>query len=207
MTPVEVAYSIAVGIGLGLSIAAPPGPVNATIARDTVTRSRTSGMLVGSGAMTADAIFLVITLIVGSAIHLSGTQQGAIFVLGAGVMFLMSFLTIRSFKERDELLQKSESRFEHKSYIAGLTIGMTNPYQIFWWLTAGLSSINLFGPSLIAGFFIGILLWITLFPFLLDLGVKRFSKLYAAVMVFSIATLLIFAIWFLLMGGYLLIAS
>ncbi|MCK4443880.1 MAG: LysE family transporter [Thermoplasmata archaeon] len=204
MSIVEVAYSLILGIGLGLSIAAPPGPVNATIARDTVTRSRLSGMLVGFGAMTADAIFLVITLIVGSAVHLSGIQQGAIFILGAGVMFLMSFFTIRSFRERDEVLEKAESRIQHRSYIAGLTIGLTNPYQIFWWLTAGLSSINLFGPALIAGFFIGILLWIMLFPYLLDLGVKRFSKLYAAVMIFSIATLLIFAIWFAILGGVLL---
>lgn len=157
--------------------------------------------------MTADAIFLVITLIVGSAISLSEDQRGVIYIMGAGVMCVMSFLTIKSFRERDDVLQKAGSRFEHKSYIAGLTIGMTNPYQIFWWLTAGLSSISLFGPSLIAGFFIGILLWITLFPYLLDLGVKRFSKLYAAVMVFSIATLLIFAVWFLLMGGFLLVGS
>ncbi len=205
MTPVEVAYSLISGIVLGLSIAAPPGPVNATIAKDTVNRSRFSGMLVGSGAMTADAIFLVITLIVGSAVHLSGIQRGAIFVLGAGVMILMSFLTIRSFREREDVLERVESKFEHKSYVAGLTIGLTNPYQIIWWLTAGLSSISLFGPALIVGFFVGILLWITLFPYLLDRGVRRFSRLYAAVMIFSIATLLAFAIWFLVLGGFLLI--
>ncbi len=193
------------GIGLGLSIAAPPGPVNATIARDTITRSRLAGMLVGSGAMTADAIFLVITLIVGSAVHLSGVQSGAIFVLGAGVMFLMSFLTIRTFRQREDVLKEKVPEIERKSYLAGLTIGLTNPYQIFWWLTAGLSSISLFGPALVIGFFFGILLWITLFPYLLDLGVKRFSRLYAAVMIFSIATLLIFAIWFLFLGGFLLL--
>lgn len=131
MSPIEALYSLVLGIFLGLSIAAPPGPVNAMIARDTVTKSRLSGVLVGFGAMTADAIFLLITLVVGSAFQLTRIQRGAIFLLGAGVMLLMSFLTIRSFRESGEMLEDEGTKIEHKSYIAGLTIGLTNPYQIF----------------------------------------------------------------------------
>ncbi len=205
MSLVEAIYSIAFGTALGLSIAAPPGPVNATIARDTVTRSRIAGMFVGSGAMTADAIFLVLTLALGSMLLLTTGQKGVLFLLGAGILFLMSYLTIRMFKVRDESLKSKASTTMQMSYTSGLVIGLTNPYQIVWWLTVGLSLINEFGPPVIVGFFIGIVFWITIFPYLLDLGTKRFSKLYAGVMIFSITCLLVFAIWFLIQGVIFLI--
>lgn len=205
MSLVEAIYSIAFGTALGLSIAAPPGPVNATIARDTVTKSRLAGMFVGSGAMTADAIFLVLTLALGSMLLLTTGQKGVLFLLGAGILFLMSFLTIRMFKVRDESLKSKASVTMQMSYTSGLVIGLTNPYQIMWWLTVGLSLINEFGPQVIVGFFIGIVFWITIFPYLLDLGTKRFSKLYAGVMIFSITCLLVFAVWFLIQGVIFLI--
>lgn len=150
--------------------------------------------------MTADAIFLVVTLTLGSLLIVTHGQQGAIFLLGAGILFLMSYLTIRTFRKRDEALKGKGIETGHISYLSGLVIGLTNPYQIFWWLTVGLSLINTFGPAVIVGFFVGIVLWITLFPYLLDLGMKRFSKLYAGVMIFSIACLLVFAIVFLVQG-------
>lgn len=206
MSLLDVALSLGFGVALGLSIAAPPGPVNATIARDTVSKSRLAGMLVGSGAMTADAIFLVLTLALGGLVVLSGTLQGTIFLLGAGILFVMSFLTIRSFRKREDVLKEKASATIRWSYVAGLVIGITNPYQIFWWLTVGLSLINIFGAFVIVGFFVGIVLWITLFPYLLYLGMKKFSKLYAAVMIFSIACLLVFAVWFVIQGSVLLIA-
>ena len=204
MSLVDVALSLGFGVALGLSIAAPPGPVNATIARDTVSKSRLAGMLVGSGAMTADAIFLVLTLVLAGLVVLSGTLQGTIFLLGAGILFVMSFLTIRSFRKREDVLKEETSATIKWSYVAGLVIGITNPYQIFWWLTVGLSLINEFGPAVIVGFFVGIVLWITLFPYLLELGMKKFSRLYAAVMIFSIGCLLVFAVWFVIQGSVLL---
>jgi threonine/homoserine/homoserine lactone efflux protein len=205
MSLIDIAFSLGFGNALGLSIAAPPGPVNATIARDTVNKSQPAGMLVGLGAMTADAIFLVLTLALGSLVVLSGTLQGTIFLLGAGILFVMSFLTIRSFRKREDVLKEEATATTKWSYVAGLVIGITNPYQIFWWLTVGLSLINEFGPLVIVGFFIGIGFWITLFPYILDLGMKKFSKLYAAVMIFSIACLLVFAVWFVIQGSVLLV--
>lgn len=204
MSLVDVALSLGFGVALGLSIAAPPGPVNATIARDTVSKSRLAGMLVGSGAMTADAIFLVVTLALAGLVVLSGTLQGTIFLLGAGILFVMSFLTIRSFRKREDVLKEEASATIKWSYVAGLVIGITNPYQIFWWLTVGFSLINEFGPVVIVGFFVGIVLWITLFPYLLDRGMKKFSKFYAAVMIFSIVCLLVFAVWFVIQGSIFL---
>ena len=46
----EILWAILAGAGIGLSLAAPPGPVNAIIASQTVTRSWRAGILVGMGA-------------------------------------------------------------------------------------------------------------------------------------------------------------
>ena len=205
MSPVEAVYSVGFGVVLGLSIAAPPGPVNATMARDTVMKSRLSGMLVGCGAMTADALFLILVLALGSLLILTRAQQGVIFLLGSSILFLISCFTMKALRERDDVLRAERVAPERMSYIAGLAIGMTNPYQIFWWLTVGLSFVRIFGLLLILGFFLGIALWITLFPSLLDLGMRRFSRVYAVVMIFSITCLLAFALWFLLQGVVLLL--
>src|SRR2546422_7021558 len=63
----EILWAILAGAGIGLSLAAPPGPVNAIIASQTVTRSWRAGFLVGVGATTADTIFLRVSVVAHSA--------------------------------------------------------------------------------------------------------------------------------------------
>ncbi len=65
-------YSLVAGIALGLSLGVPPGPVNAAIAAAAARRSYVDGIKIGLGAMTADATYLVLTLI-GVAVLLTGT--------------------------------------------------------------------------------------------------------------------------------------
>jgi threonine/homoserine/homoserine lactone efflux protein len=65
------AYSLIAGILIGLSLAVPPGPINAIIAAESVKKSYLDGIKVGLGAMTADATYLAITL-VGVAMLLKG---------------------------------------------------------------------------------------------------------------------------------------
>ncbi|MDY6780523.1 MAG: LysE family translocator, partial [Halobacteria archaeon] len=72
-----------------------------------------------------------------------------------------------------------------RSFVKAFGVGVTNPYQITWWLTVGVTlltetSLDLLGrefvvggSEVIAGFFAGILLWITVFPALLVLGRGR----------------------------------
>ena len=52
---------------MGLSLAAPPGPVNAMIATE-ATRSKLHGFSVGLGATTADFTYFVVMLIFGPSI-------------------------------------------------------------------------------------------------------------------------------------------
>ncbi|PSQ07608.1 lysine transporter LysE, partial [Halobacteriales archaeon QS_6_71_20] len=58
-----VAVSLAAGVVFGLALAAPPGPMNAVIAEESVLRGWRAGFRAGLGAATADAVFLVLSLV------------------------------------------------------------------------------------------------------------------------------------------------
>src|SRR3989440_7781910 len=123
-------------MGIGLSLGAPPGPVNAIIASHTVTRSWRAGFLVGVGATTADTIFLAIAFLARSAVAGIGPYVPFIALLGAGVMVYFAWSALRSWRQAPNILASKPD--EHtKSYMTGLSVNITSPYPILWWLTAG----------------------------------------------------------------------
>jgi threonine/homoserine/homoserine lactone efflux protein len=190
----EILITILAGVGIGLSLAAPPGPVNAIIASHTVTRSWRAGFLVGAGATTADTIFLALSVLARSLI--AGIEPFVPFIalLGAAVMAFFAWSAIRAWKRADSLLEFGPE--EHaKSYGTGLSVNLTSPYPILWWLTAGLVLLNQLGPAVLVGFFGGLFLWITAFPLALREAQRRIERTYHAVLLFSIVCLLGFAAW------------
>ncbi len=181
------------GVALGLSLAAPPGPVNAVIASNAVTRSWRSGFLVGAGALTADAGFLTLSVLAHSAIEGVRTLFPFIALLGAAVMSYFAWSAARAWRRIPDAVAPPQARAT--SYLTGLTINLTSPYPILWWLTAGLALIDRLGAAVLVGFFAGVLLWITLFPFALRVAQQRFAETYHAALVFSIVCLVAFAAW------------
>lgn len=188
--------AISAGILLGLSIAAPPGPVNALIAVQAISYTKLNGFLVGLGALTADAIFLIASYYLGSLLFLGGQLKGLFFVISACLMAFLSYLTLKSAWKGD-LLKSSSRKKIRIPYISGLAIGITNPFQISWWMSAGISLISSIGIMIIVGFFAGILIWITSFPLVMNLAGRRFSSLYRAVVISSGLLLAAFSAWFL----------
>jgi threonine/homoserine/homoserine lactone efflux protein len=80
------------------------------------------------------------------------------------------------------------------SYSTSLALGLTNPYQILWWLSAGLSFFTIFGLAAIAGLFMAILVWITIFPLLVRAGYYYGGKIaIIAIKAFSVSILIAFA--------------
>jgi len=190
----EVLGTILAGVGIGLSLAAPPGPVNAIIASHTVTRSWRAGLLVGLGATTADTIFLAVAILARSALAGIGPYVPFIALLGAVVMAYFAWTAARSWRRTEEILESKPE--EHaKSYGTGLSVNLTSPYPILWWLTAGLVLINQLGPTVLIGFFAGLVLWITAFPLALREAQRHIARAYHAVLLFSIVCLLAFAAW------------
>jgi len=191
---IEALVTIFAGVGIGLSLAAPPGPVNAIIASQTVTRSWRAGFLVGAGATTADTIFLALSILARSAVAGIEPYVPFIALLGAAVMAFFAYGAMRAWKRAGAILEPRPE--EHAmSYATGLSVNITSPYPILWWLTAGLVLIGQLGPTVLVGFYVGLILWITAFPLALREAQRRIARAYHAVLVFSIVCLLAFAAW------------
>lgn len=160
-----------VGVVLGLSLAAPPGPMNAVIAEESVVRGWMAGVRTGVGALTSDAIFCALAFGGALAVADSRAVRGAMAFVGGLIMLYFAAEAVRDVSE--------SAPKESYGFRKALAVGLTNPYQIGWWLTAGValvhpSSIEVLGTEIVAGgasilvgFFGGITLWILTFPALL----------------------------------------
>jgi len=179
------------GVVLGITIAAPPGPVNAMAAQQ-ASKSWLSSWLVLLGATTADGFFFVLTYFGLTELIASSEVKEALFLAGGVIMLWLAYLTIRS---AGKPLQSSKKRTGY-SYALGFTIGISNPFQIAWWVTVGVGMIATFGLSIVGGFFTGIVCWTLSFATLLHESVKRYERAYAYVVYASGAILVGFGIWF-----------
>ena len=93
---------VAAGLMLGFSIAVPPGPVNATTAQKIGSgKSWLSGFSVGCGAMTADAIFLLLTYLGWTRI-ISGNPSSTSwsYLAGGVIMTVFGALTILGLRKK-----------------------------------------------------------------------------------------------------------
>ena len=165
--------SVVGGAILGLSLAAPPGPMNAIIAEESVNRGWKAGFAAGLGAMSADATFFVLALAgLVAFIRDAPTVRGVMVGIGGVLMLYFAFGAVQNAGDFSGAESGGQSGFRK-----AFALALTNPYQITWWLTAGVGLLNpgtiqAFGYSFaaangvltIAGFFAGIALWITTFP-------------------------------------------
>src|SRR2546428_468471 len=132
----ELLFVAAVGIAIGLSLAAPPGPVNAIIASRTVTRSWRAGFLVGAGATIADTVFLTLSVMAHSLLGSIATWLPYISLVGAAVMAYFAWTGVRALRSPEEILAP-RAEAEAKPDAIGLSLNITNPQPILWWPTAG----------------------------------------------------------------------
>ena len=190
----EVFVSAGIGILLALSLTAPPGPVNALMASHAVTRSWRSGFLIGLGALTIDMLWLALSVLAHSLLLGMRPIFPAIALLGAVVMAYFAWNTTKAWRA-EPVVAASASVVRATSFATGVAANLTSPYPILWWLTAGIALIDELGPSVLVGFVVGILLWIIAFPFLLQAAQKRYARTYHLVLVFSIAVLVVFAVY------------
>jgi threonine/homoserine/homoserine lactone efflux protein len=182
--------SAALGAALAFSLAVPPGPINAMMAASSP-GGALKGTFVGLGAITADTIFLIIILIAHQNIPLY--IRPALFILGGFFLLFMSYRV---------LLASSRGTVSATSgYISGVTVGLSNPYQLGWWLTAGLSMVTILGYASVAGFFGALFLWVFGFPYALHKVSGRYSDSFPrAVRWVSAFTLSVFGLYFIVTG-------
>jgi len=188
------------GVLFGLALAAPPGPMNAVIAEESVVRGWSAGLRAGLGAMVADACFFVLALVgLVAVVRQRPVVETTLLAVGGLLMLYFAVGAVRN--ARSFVSDSDEVSDDGNGFRKAFLLALTNPYQIVFWLTVGvgllesgrldvLASLPLVGarlagtfvvrtgdPLLLVGLFGGIGLWITGFPAALVRARQRIDAL------------------------------
>ncbi|MGC8505720.1 MAG: LysE family translocator [Thermoplasmata archaeon] len=184
-------YLAILGIFLGVSLAGPPGPVTAILVKK-ASVSVPAGVSVGLGAMSADFILMMITFFIGTTL-ITTTLEAYVFIVGSAFFLILAVLSLKS--------QESNGSATGNGYFSGLLIGIVNPFQIGWWVTAGLSVFKEFGFFPFYFMFVGIIGWVLFLSLAVRRSTLRFGeKATDVVRIFSFAILVLFAVYFAYIG-------
>jgi len=220
MTTTAAITSGGAGVVFGLALAAPPGPMNAVIAEESVLRGWVSGFFAGLGAMTADACFFVLALFgVVTVVDRVPVLRGAMVGVGGVLMLYFAYGAVRDARATETFTAGSDG--ERRGFRKALVLALTNPYQIVFWLTIGVGllepgRLDVLGqtpyvghaladvlvvrtgsPALLVGFFAGIAAWIVGFPAALVGAGRRIDRFVPVVAYLSAVVLAGFGVIFL----------
>ncbi len=126
------------GFLLGWSVAWPPGPINAEIARRCLARGFWAGYGVCLGASTGDACWAVLVA-VGIGVLLNGAGMHLVLgVVSTALLFALAFLFLRGAwrRLRDHDGTRGSRRFDSSraSFLLGMMLALTGPWNIAFWL-------------------------------------------------------------------------
>jgi len=172
------------GLALGLSLAGPPGPVNALIARESARHGPLAGLRAGLPAPIVDTAYLV--LVLAGLAAFSNLEAFLPWLAGIGAV-LLAFLAWSTVQLRGQARE-----------LAGpwsvWAVTLTNPFQYAWWISAGTSFIATQGPWGVAGFLCAIFGWVGIFSFLVHQGATRWTWFSPLLEIASADLLLLFAL-------------
>ena len=193
MTPLP--YELAFGLLLGFSLTIPPGPMNVYIVSQSV-RSFREGLITGFGAMCADLVLGVLVFGLHTVVDLSAGVRW-VYLVGAASMAFLGATLWRSGRARSPPAPTAGLA----TYGKALAIGVSNPFQIVWWLTAGLAFAYLGGLVLFVGLFGAIAVWIVVFPWVVHRGTERSERTGRLAVLVSSVLILGFAAYFLFLAA------
>ncbi len=181
------------GLVLGWSVAWPPGPVNAEmIRRGLLPRSAHGGFwaawFVGLGACTGDFFWaLGVSAGAGALINtpavrlILGVISLALLLFLAGVFALGAWRAARSHRATSETIDPKRRR-QMPGYLLGLTLALTSPWNIGFWLAViGSQSGSITGSFthslfLAASVVLGAIAWGCVLSIAVHLGARIFSR-------------------------------
>jgi len=196
--------------------------MNAVIAEESVLRGWFAGFRAGMGAMIADACFFVLSLL-GLVAFVSRYPRvrGAMVAVGGVLMLYFAYGAARSARMTIAEPIDGAAREPGRGFRKAFVLALTNPYQILFWLTvgvgllepgtldvlgttpyvgdalAGLVVVRTGSPTLVVGFFAGILLWVMGFPATLVVARRRVERAAPVVSALSALVLAGFGVVFL----------
>jgi threonine/homoserine/homoserine lactone efflux protein len=179
--------SFLAGLALGLSLAIPPGPVNALIAREASQRGAAAAIRAGLAAPLVDSLYLLAVLFGLPLLVDVRPYLPALALLGAVLMGYFAWATVQP-------PRAGEPPRPQAVFAAVLVLSLANPLQVGWWLTAGTALLREQGPWGMAGFFAAIFGWVFLFAEGMARGARRWESLQPFVVVASADLLLAFAL-------------
>lgn len=218
-----VVTTLGAGVVFGLALAAPPGPMNAIIAEESVLRGWWAGVRAGLGAMAADLCFLGLSL-AGAVAALQGLPRLRAAMVVVGGVLMWYFAVDAAHGARRTLAPDANPAASGSGFRKAFVLALTNPYQILFWLTVGvgllapgridvlartpyvgaalggLLVVNTGTPALLIGLFGGISIWVGGFPATLVAARERVDRLAPAVAAVSALVLGGFGTLFLLDG-------
>jgi len=144
-----LAGSLLVGVVFGLALAAPPGPMNAVIAQESVLRGWRSGTRAGMGAFTADAAFFVLAALgVVRFVEDAPVLKAAMVGVGGALMLYFAYgaaveasrgtaFGVAQFSDDGAPGEDAPVPGEERGFTKAFVLAITNPYQVVFWLTVG----------------------------------------------------------------------
>jgi threonine/homoserine/homoserine lactone efflux protein len=124
------------GFLLGWSVAWPPGPINAEIARRTLARGFWAGYGLILGATCGDVIWALLVAF-GVGVLLQGrAMQLVLGIVSVGLLLTLAFIFLRGAWRSFAGVQASPARFEggRAGFVLGITLALTSPWNIAFWL-------------------------------------------------------------------------
>jgi len=210
------------GVVFGLALAAPPGPMNAVIAEESVVRGWRAGFEAGLGAATADVAFFVLAWFGAVAVvDREPTIRAAMVGVGGVLMLYFAYGAARDAVSRSTFVSVGDEPGTSKGFRKAFALALTNPYQIVFWLTIGVGLlqpgtldvlahapyvgesmggvlvVTTGSPALLIGFFAGIGCWIVGFPAALVGAGRRLDAFAPTVAALSAVVLAGFGLLFL----------
>jgi threonine/homoserine/homoserine lactone efflux protein len=221
---VTLVSSVLAGGLFGLALAAPPGPMNAVIAEESVLRGWGPGVKAGVGAMAADVLYCGFALLGLVAIVQRLPMLRAVMIAVGGV--LMCVFAVRTFQEASSTITGEGPEENSRGFRRAFVLAASNPYQILFWLTIGvglldpgtfnlltvlpdeITTLPLIGPgmllvetgspAILIGLYGGVLLWVVSFPTILVAIGERVDAATPAIATLSALVLGGFGIAFLI---------
>jgi threonine/homoserine/homoserine lactone efflux protein len=140
---------LATGFLLGWSVAWPPGPINAEIARRSGSGRFASGIAVLAGAASADAIWAVAVALGVGLLFTAPLARGAMGVVSIALLLALAFLFLRGAwrafagagdepPAKPAVEPEAPARFGwvRGGYGLGAAMALTSPWNVAFWLAA-----------------------------------------------------------------------
>ncbi len=164
---------LATGFLLGWSVAWPPGPINAEIARRCLSRGFWAGFGLLLGACSGDALWALLVSLGVGAVFTGPVMHLVLGVVSIALLLALAAVFLRG-AWRDLRTPPGEpaapARFDgaRASYLLGATMALTSPWNVAFWLAAvgrpemtryGMAALLVVAGAVIAGALTWGLLW------------------------------------------------